>query len=517
MNPHNARQRVQLEEIQKILVREKVKTMVMEEYVDRHFIHDFCGHYGSCYYDYPKKCIRIHFFSNVFSQEQFQRYVSDGNQKDDVLGKYAGFIIIRPIPGAILSNVSLAALPDSESELIIKKEHTVHLCGIDLKVTTIPFQEQDHAISACATSALWMALQAVPGNQPHNVPSPYMLTVNANKVLVDGIRSHAVTKGLTLAQIACAIKEEKLEPLTCTPHSMSYTKALLKAYLNMRVPVILGVQLYYRSDSDAQNAVSRKMGFHSVTALGFSCEDTLKAFDSPDMVSNDENETPDLYIESSAINALYCHDDQIGPYSKMAIPDEYSPSLTTEWGRIHKHGHIDAKIVSVTIPCNSKVRIRFSKMYEIVKALNVEISGYYSLFGGHLSWDIRLENVCDLKKKFRKAPLLDPNSRYALLAMSMPRYVWVVDQFFNIRGKKHLIATLLFDATDIENSNFLIRVVHYGQFSYALARSAVKYQLNEKSKQESPEIVRYIMDLYKSKTAEANTALTDKIILSESH
>lgn len=516
VNIDNPRQSVQLEEIEKILIRENVKTVVAEEYVDRHFIHDFCGHYGACYYDYPKKCIRLHFFSNEFSPETFKKYVVEGLGHDNALGEYAGFIILRPIPGAVLSNVSLSIITNSHSELVIKKKRDVHLCGLDLQIETIPFTEQDHAISACATSALWMALQAVPGNQPHNVPSPYKLTTNAHKVLVEGIKSHVVSRGLTISQMAFAIKEENLNPLACIPHSMSYAKALLKAYLNMGVPIVLGIELYYRSDAAAKHASSRRIGFHSVTALGYSCGEEVDVFDAPEMASQGNDDVPDLYLESSAVNVLYCHDDQIGPYTKMSIPDEYSTSLTTEWGRIYAHGPVDAKIISVLVPCNVKVRIRFSKIYEIVKALNADLSPYYNLFGGHLSWDIRLGNVCDFKKDLRKLNSLGSDVRYKLLAMSMPRYLWVVDQFYNINESKELITTFLFDATDIENSNFLIRVIHYGEFSYALTLSVANNQLSHKSKQNSPEVVRRLMDLYRKGTQEAANELDEKIVLAKS-
>lgn len=275
-NIRNPRQRVQLEEIDKILSKVNAKTVVAEEYIDRHFIHDFCAHYGSCYFDYPKKCIRLHFFANKFSQDQFKQYVTSGAPDSDGLGNYCGFIVLRPIPGAILGNVSLAVAMDPNKSFCIRKKRGVHLCGMELVVETIPFQEQDHAISACATTALWMALHAVPGNQSHNVPSPYRLTENAHKVMVDVMRSHEVTRGLTISQMANAIKEENLNPLTCVPLSTSYIKALVKAYLNMSVPVVFGIELYYRSDSSAQGVSSRRIGYHSVTALGYAWGTQLK-------------------------------------------------------------------------------------------------------------------------------------------------------------------------------------------------------------------------------------------------
>lgn len=426
----NARQKVQLEEIDRILARENVKTVVAEEYVDRHFIHDFCGHYGSCYHDYPKKCIRLHFFEKVFSQEDFLRHIAGNRPDANGFGKYAGFIVIRPIPGAILSNVSLQAPLAIENSHFITKSRTVHLCGMELTVETVPFQEQDHAISACATSALWMALQAAPGFYPHTVPSPHELTENAHKVFVDGGKSNEVSKGLTVSQMACALKEEKLNPLTCLPFSTSYAKALLRAYLNIGIPVLLGIELYFRSD-DTYIKNSRIIGCHAIVALGYECGGIIEAFDSPEMLDSDSENVPDLFLEASAITTFYCHDDQIGPYSGMGIPNEYALGMSSEWGRIYGKEDVNAKIISVILPCNPKIRIRFANIYEFVKAMNIQLSAYYNLLGGHLSWDIRLENVCELKKHIRSESTLDPESRARLLTMSLPRYIWVVDQFYN--------------------------------------------------------------------------------------
>lgn len=513
-NIQNPRQRIQLEEIDRILSRENVRTAVGEEYLDRHFIHDFCGHYGSCFYDYPKKCIRLHFFTREFSEEQFKSLITSDEATSYDLGDYIGFIVLRPIPGAILSNVSLKADVNAPDSFLITKERSVHLCGLDLYVDTIPFQEQDHAISACATAALWMALQAVPGTQPHNVPSPHKLTENAHKIMVEGVKSHEVSRGLTVAQMSGAIKEENLNPLTCVPLSTSYSKALIKAYLNMDVPVMLGIELYFRSDKAAKNVSSRRLGFHSVTALGYELGAPIKPFDSPDMASKEKGVINDLFLEASSISKLFCHDDQIGPYATMAFSDEYCIGLDTEWGRMFSYGPVDAKIISVLVPCNPKVRIRFSKIYEIVKALNADFSGHFSLFGGETSWDIRLENVCNVKRQLRSAFSLDESTRFDLLSMSMPRYLWVVDQYYRVNNRKDVITSFLFDATDIENSNFLIRIIHYNNFSFTTTHYVANLPLSSASQQSSPEIVRHMMDLYRMRDNEGNPKIDKKIIFS---
>lgn len=324
--------------------------------------------------------------------------------------------------------------------------------------------------------------------------------------MTEGVRSHVVSKGLTLSQMSRAIKEENLEPLICRPQSMSYVKALIRAYLSMKVPVILGIELYYSSDKQSEDATSKMIGNHAVTALGCGYATEYEEFDAPDLANSDDEFPQRLYLESSAINKLYCHDDQIGPYAEMGIASEYSVGLTTEWGRLYDFGPVDANIVAVLIPCNAKVRIRFSNIYEIVKALNSELYVKYESMDFRLSWDIRLENVCTLKERLRDFPdeMLDEDSKYAILTTSMPRYIWVLEQWLTEKSgedgqtsDKWLTATYLFDATDIEYSDYLIKAIHYfDDLSYRANAEVASSMISDAKLKTIPTMVRHMMRLY---------------------
>ena len=514
------RQNLLIESIDIRLKESGVKSVVMEEYVDRHYIHDFCGHYGSCYHDYPKKCIRVHFFSYKFSEAEFKRIITDLTDPQDAiakLGEYIGFIIFRPLPSAIFGNVALKAPVSSQNLFLITKTIKVHLCGLELYVATIPFQEQDKAISACATSALWTALHAIQENMPHNVPSPHRLTEKARKALVEGVKSHEVTRGLTITQMSWAAKDDNISPIVCVPPSTSYLKALLRAYLYARIPVVLGIQLFYNNDDVSKNVINKVKGHHAVTALGYGEDlDYMKPFDAPDMVSYNGVAPRELFLESSSLNAIFCHDDQIGPFSLMTVPDEYSPALTTEWGRKDPNGSIDAKVLSILIPCNNKVRIRFSKIYDLVKGLNLILADYYTdTFGYQISWDIRLETVCHLKSRLRSiaSNILDPASKFKILSTPMPRYIWVVDQYIRKASEfpkgRDMVVSYFFDATDIENSDFLMKVVHYRKVAYNFNKAFFMLNKKEHDNPATPYIIRNLTDCYIDKE-------NDKIIVSSS-
>src|SRR5207244_4410176 len=90
---------------------------------------------------------------------------------------YRGFSVVRPIPGAPVGRTVLPASvtrapADSTSVFSPVRRHATHLAGFTLVTEGVPFQQQDHAVSACATTALWSALDSVASLEELPVASP---------------------------------------------------------------------------------------------------------------------------------------------------------------------------------------------------------------------------------------------------------------------------------------------------------------------------------------------------------
>lgn len=262
-----------------------VKTAIIEhEYIDRNFIDDYCGYYGKCFAEYPKKCERIHFFSYEFDNISLKSCVlpnGDHKLRDKICHSYVGHIVMRPIMGAHFGRVCLATYPDEPGKnrlFPILKQYKSHFMGLELNVKTVAFQEQDNVISACATSALWSAFHAVEGNRPEDVPSPYTITMKARQVMMESEPYNVMDKGLFPSQMASAIADEGFSPILSEFVSKSYFKAIARAYLNVGIPVILGMTLAREdesrppSDSYSNNCV---IGEHAVTLLGYRLSDSI--------------------------------------------------------------------------------------------------------------------------------------------------------------------------------------------------------------------------------------------------
>ncbi len=440
-----------------------IKSVIIEkEYIDTHVLDDYCGHYGRCFADYRRKCVRLHFFDKKFDFLEFKQVLISKPDEEAVkalVGNYGGCIVLRNIPGSMFGKICLAVPPlHSQYAKVIGKLYEAHLCGLTFALHSVAFQEQDHAISACATVALWMGFNAFPGIQPREVLSPYRIFEIVRKQHADGNLSHIVGKGLNVAQISSVIKERALESLVIRPETFGYAKAVVKAYLEMDIPIILGVDLIKMVDDPKDDYF---LGKHAVTVIGFEGNDRLLPFkeNSKALIYRNENDIA-LFLESSAMKCIIVHDDQVGPYSKMTFPSEYGLSMKTDWRDHTDGGVVDARIDVMAIMNFPKVRIRFSSMLEITKELNNLMCNPYRKEGFYISWDIHLTNGSTLKEKVRSNPVIVSEDKIDVLTRSLPRYIWVVNMMGRYKedysDKPFEIQTHYFDATDIETSGFYL-------------------------------------------------------------
>ena len=224
-----------------------VKEIIVERhYVDRDYIEDFSAFYSRCFTPLLNHCIRLHFFGE--GKPPLQSLVSEiqkgGKEKllqigEDLSKLYLGFIVVRPLPGCPIGRTVLRHKADDPNRHIdVVRQYVVHLAGIPLKLQSLAFQQQDRAVSACATTALWVATQKASFQDDMTVPSPTQITQCASKAgLVLGRLMPA--EGLTVGQMCQAIAELGLSPVLRKILGMHVLgRMLLHIYLKSGIPVI---------------------------------------------------------------------------------------------------------------------------------------------------------------------------------------------------------------------------------------------------------------------------------------
>jgi hypothetical protein len=447
------------------------KTLVAESpYIDRDFLEDFAAYYVRCFPKYPRECTRVHFFSEEFTKDDLMACLEGRDSKvtQEFLQKsYLGFTVIKPLPQTVIGRTCLVTYaPENRRFFPTTRSFVAHLFGLKLRIDhTLPFQEQDSIVAACATSALWTVFQSTAKHFGHHVLTPIEITRAATHLLPAETRV-LPNKGLSSHMMAHAIKSVGLEPYLIQVPRMYLLQSAIYAYVRSGIPLILGVELI--DQVDAGNAKS--IGLHALAVLGYSLGEKVR----PLGPSN-------LRLRASRIDKIYVHDDQVGPFARMDLDDfqlslqgaKDRESLSTSWPSAGEKGAVRAVPSLLLAPLYHKVRIDWKWVLDVITGFDQFISGLPHFEGmpklNELEWDVFLTDVNDLKADILANKDLPAKRKAEFLTQSMPRFVWRATAY---RGDKKVI-DLLFDATDIDTADAIVDVIHHdasaGEFLQEIA------------------------------------------------
>ncbi|MFO7735466.1 MAG: hypothetical protein R6W70_04540 [bacterium] len=429
------------------------KTIVCENnYTDRDYLEDYSAYYSRCLNDYGRRCFRLHFFSDKkISNDFFISAIKNQTEEDklkDLKASYLGFIIIKPLPSKFIGRTCLKTYPSvSGRNFPITRIYNVNLFGIELEVKTLAFQEQDTVVSACATSALWSVFHGTGILFHHQILSPVEITRHATDQLP--IRSRIFpNSGLVLEQMAHAIKDVGLEPLLVSglyKNNSSLLTTNIYSYLKLGIPLIMGGFIYKK-----QSGKYSLKGSHAVAVTGFSL---------PEKHSIKDKSAP---FCAEAIDKIYCHDDQIGPFARYELKTNSNNFLNISniFPQYYLTAFNDDNCIMVPniilIPLYHKIRIPF----EVARKITLAFNKLYKLIFHELCWDIFLSKSNDTKKEVAKSSAVNKEE---VLLKSLPRFVWTLRAYKE--KTKSLLFDILIDATDIESGDMFLCTVFYHKSS----------------------------------------------------
>ena len=449
-------------------------TIVVEEkYIDRDFLEDFAGYYVLCFRPYIRTCTRLHFFSIPFDATQFEALLrgSGSLKQNELQDSYLGFVVVKPLPQTIIGRTCLTTYPpDVRRNYPIIRDYEVNLFGIPLKVRSLAFQEQDHVVAACATSALWSVFHGTGMLFQHPIPSPVEITKAATAQLPLETRA-LPSSGLSSEQMAHAIRNIGLEPLLVRPSNEHILKSTAYAYLKGKLPILLGVVLKDVSPNPSDEFPGR----HAVAITGYSLGGHVPA---PMPGTN-------FFLTASRMDKIYVHDDQVGPFARMEIFPAPNYYLSTSWiggdGRI---GSVAAEPEILMVPLYHKIRIPFNIVHDTVLSFNDNIIESLKATGAlglseNLEWEIYLTTVNNFKTDLFQSDKLPENKRREALLTNLPRFLWRA----TASCQNDPVIDLIFDATDIEQSPFLVYAIGYdcGLFSILKLLSTVPNIISKSS------------------------------------
>jgi hypothetical protein len=422
----------------------KAGTLVVEAgYIDGDYLEDFATYYVRCFKQYASRCRRLHFFEGEWSQEVIEAIaLGDDANLERFQQSYRGFIVRRPLPEAIIGRTQLATYEadNGRRRYTAVRTYHAHLLGIQLSIKSLPFQEQDTVTAACATVAIWSALNQVSGMFGTPAPRPALITRSAASVQRAGrpIPSH----GLNVEQICSAVTASGLEPEVFNVTPETPLPSLLYAYLSYRVPVVLGVEVEGR-------------GLHAVTLAGYSLLDKrhLTTETGPSVKYHN--------MIGLRINEFYAHDDQIGPFSRLNVKPSFSSAtgrtfpitLEGSWTDPVANKQLALYPFVVIIPVYHKIRVTFldvQKWISRISRVSVLVVTDQSLY----EWDTRLTDTNRVKVWARSVGSGRSWQRQLILDQH-PRFMWQAT--LRVAGTDCL--DLLIDATDMARSFSIYRLI----------------------------------------------------------
>lgn len=282
--------------------------LIEEDYVDRHFLHEFVAYYATMLERPTAHCTRIHVFTEEVSETAIDGWIGclateRAELQRQLAERYLGYIVVRPLPFAPVGRTLLRPYPKDGMGRCYEPAstvHHVHFLGLDLAIRVLPFQQQDQAVGACATTALWVSLSRVMKADGHRAVLPKDVTEAATRHVVNG-RAIPAVAGLSDEQVDSAVRAFGYEPYRFSAEardSWSLFQLALKCYVTSGIPVLLRVH------ADGAS------GCHALVVAGF------REFADP---MRQEEVKGLVRMSYRPIERLYVHDDRLGPYARMAL------------------------------------------------------------------------------------------------------------------------------------------------------------------------------------------------------
>ena len=415
-------------------------TMVVEEkYTDGDYLEDYVTYYAKCHADYDRHCKRLHFFAGKFDGNEFDGYIrgSLSSERDAEIHKsYLGFVVVRPLPGPVVGRTVLAHYEDHKAGGVrayrCTRTYHANLFGKQLKdIESLAFQEQDKAVAACATVALWSAFQKTSVTFQTTAPRPAQIT-RAATATVKKTRS-IPSSGLIVEQMCSAISEIGLEPevVDIVGRGNIPLPSLLYGHLKGGLPVLLGVKI-------------EEIGLHAVALAGYDVMD--KAVLGKEVYGNNKC----LPMIGLRIEKFYAHDDQIGPFARMYVQPgtkvndfEFPVEFKGAWLDKDKVTPLRMLPIVAVVPVYNKIRVKFLDVHDLALELHIVLETLF-LKGSSIEWDIFLSTTNDFKTDLRTQLSTQPDLRMDLLTSQLPRFMWRA--ILRVNGSTCL--ELIADATD---------------------------------------------------------------------
>lgn len=341
----------------------QVASIVVEgKYIDKDYLSDYTHFHARSFHSHERTCVRLHFFSKPLSVSSLASIITQKYDDHKTISRsfreaYLGFMVVRPLE-QFIGKTCLRYNPPEDHQLPMSHTYAVGLYGVKLEVVnTVAFQEQDRIVAACATCAVWFALNAK--NDEKMLPSPGAITRMAIKETHlrpfpnQGLDQEMITRALKHEQYEvfvqdCRPKKNDLNPssqrevTSDTPdaqsnlyestRNISDIRRVIYSHLRGGVAApILGLGLYIKKNenvNEGEQAKGKESAYlgapfarHAVTVLGYKINmEALYKIVSKKKHEH-KNKAGSMTLMADAVDRFLVHDDQVGPFANLEVID----------------------------------------------------------------------------------------------------------------------------------------------------------------------------------------------------
>jgi hypothetical protein len=389
------------------------RSLVVEgHYIDRDHMEDHSVFYSKSLQPYPNACRRVHFFScqsavlrselkrlrSAVTPEQFRAESVEFSKNF-----YLGFCVIKPLPGCPVGRTILRCFGAEADKGYLRNfactcDCRAHLLGIPLSVRGLAFQQQDLGVSACATTALWSALQKARELEEGAAATPAQITMRASQFTLPFGRPMP-SEGLSLDQMCQAVHSLGYAPNLYRADTFDVSRALLYSAVLSGISPVLIIEQGDRA--------------HAVAVAGMK----VRKFHVGCLVD------PLMDDRAGDLAAIYVHDDRYGPYLKADIrrrKDRLHLQI-----KLRNSSSVETWVLThILIPLHPKIRLSFGELRRAAIRLVREIHAHrQSLLGAPgtvISWDCWIAKSHSYVESLILGEHRAPESLVAHLCTSVP-------------------------------------------------------------------------------------------------
>ncbi|MDE7387395.1 MAG: hypothetical protein K2N28_09695, partial [Muribaculaceae bacterium] len=176
--------------------RNDLQIIAEDNYVDKVYRNSFSNYYSTKLNPYPEYCVRLSFLESDV----------DFDEKDDILKKYLGFMILRPINPGVVGRTAInpKSLKSGDDLMVCRAKIRSSVLGYKTFVEAFPHSSQDSEYSTCAETSIWTLMEYF-GNK-----YPEYTTILPSKIheILDkkAHERHVPSCGLTYFDISYVLK-----------------------------------------------------------------------------------------------------------------------------------------------------------------------------------------------------------------------------------------------------------------------------------------------------------------------